>query len=529
MLDSTCTASPGRVRPRRTQPGQPDGGLRARVGGLSGWAVIAAGLGLVALAVQLYALSRHGYLRGITEYDDAVYLGAASRMLHGALPYRNFAFVAPPGVPLLMVPVALVGRVIGLRDALILARLLTALVTAVNVVLLGTLLRHRSRLTVLVACGLMAGYPATILSGRTLLLEPYLVLFCLLGAVSVFRGDRLANPRALLFGGLFLGFAGAMKVWAVIPLLAVVLVCLPTYRRRILPLAGGAAAGFAIPCLPFFLLAPRAFIRDVILVQLERSASRTPLATRLSFLTGAAGTTYALTIVELLALAALLVGVITSVFLATRRGLSPLERFAALTTVLVVLSFLWPDTFYYHYAAFLAPFVALLVGTAVSRVQSVVHAPHARGLVAACVGAVVMFNVNGVAFAARKTALPAPDPADAIDLVIPKGACVVTDAPALLVNANRFDARSTSCPDGVDPLGTTLSLNHGHHPSSELPDSSPAVRAVLSDLSRADYIILSGMASSRWPWTPTVVGYIQTNFVQMVVPGAVVFERRPHE
>lgn len=158
-----------------------------------------------------------------------------------------------------------------------------------------------------------------------------------------------------------------------------------------------------------------------------------------------------------------------------------------------------------------------------------VHVPNARRLVAACAGAVVLLDVNGVAFAARNTALPAPDPAVAIDLAIPQGACVVTDATAFLVNANRLDADSASCPDVVDPLGSTLSLNHGHQPSSDLPDSSLAVRALLSDLERADYLILSGMVPSRWPWTPTISSYIQTHFVQIPVAGAVVFERRAPE
>src|SRR5579884_2322184 len=146
-LDGTPAAPPRRDGRLRDETPERIGGLRAPLGGLTGWTVVAGGLGLVALAVQIYALSRHGYLRGITEYDDAVYLSAASRMVNGALPYRNFAFVAPPGVPLLMVPVAEIGRLVGLRDALALARLVTAAVTAANVYLLGAVLRHRSRLT----------------------------------------------------------------------------------------------------------------------------------------------------------------------------------------------------------------------------------------------------------------------------------------------------------------------------------------------------------------------------------------------
>ena len=39
-------------------------------------------------------------------------------------------------------------------------------------------------------------YPDSMQAARTVLLEPWLVLFCLLGALAVFDGDRLAGGRA---------------------------------------------------------------------------------------------------------------------------------------------------------------------------------------------------------------------------------------------------------------------------------------------------------------------------------------------
>ena len=47
---------------------------------------------------------------GVTQYDDGVYLGAAIRFVSGVLPYRDFVFVQPPGIVVLMSPVALLGR-----------------------------------------------------------------------------------------------------------------------------------------------------------------------------------------------------------------------------------------------------------------------------------------------------------------------------------------------------------------------------------------------------------------------------------
>jgi len=81
------------------------GGLRVSPGA----AMLAATV--VALGIRLFTLSRPGFLTSPTEYDDGVYLGAAIRMTQGVMPYHDFAFVQPPGILLLMSPVALFARV----------------------------------------------------------------------------------------------------------------------------------------------------------------------------------------------------------------------------------------------------------------------------------------------------------------------------------------------------------------------------------------------------------------------------------
>ena len=53
--------------------------------------------------------------------------------------------------------------------------------------------------------------------------------------------------------------------------------------------------------------------------------------------------------------------------LVTRRPQPVLDWFATVTTVLVVLMFLWPPQFHYHFCAFLAPFLALTLALPVSR------------------------------------------------------------------------------------------------------------------------------------------------------------------
>ena len=151
---------------------------------------------LVGLALRLYQLSRPGYLLGITEYDDGTDFGSAVRLVHGALPYRDFIMVQPPGITLLMAPVALATKTLGTVSGMAAGRVLTALASGAAIPLAGLLTRHRGLLAVSVACGILAVYPDSLLAARTVLLEPWLVLFCLLGALAVFDGDRLAAGRA---------------------------------------------------------------------------------------------------------------------------------------------------------------------------------------------------------------------------------------------------------------------------------------------------------------------------------------------
>ena len=68
---------------------------------------------VLALGLRLYWLSRPGFLLSVNEYDDGNYFGSAVRLVHGALPYRDFLIVQPPGITLLMIPAALLSKVTG--------------------------------------------------------------------------------------------------------------------------------------------------------------------------------------------------------------------------------------------------------------------------------------------------------------------------------------------------------------------------------------------------------------------------------
>ena len=206
---------------------------------------------LLGLGLRVFQLTRPGYLTGFTQYDDGVYIGNALRLVNGVIPYRDFAMVQPPGSMLLMVPAALGGKVFGSAWALAAARVLTVGADTANVVLVGLLVRHRGALAAGVASGGYAVFPAALNASQSLFLEPWLNLFCLLGAVLLFDGDHLAGHRGVpgehgsrraFWAGVCFGFGAAVKIWAAVPALVAWVLCLlrGVRARRARARAGGA-------------------------------------------------------------------------------------------------------------------------------------------------------------------------------------------------------------------------------------------------------------------------------------------------
>jgi hypothetical protein len=476
------------------------------------WAIIAA-TSLIALALSVYQLTRPGMLFGLTEYDDGVYFGSAIRLIHGALPYRDFVLVHPPGFELLASPVAWLSRAIGTRDAMAALRLCMPLVAAVNVLLVGALLRHRGRLTTLVGAGLMAMFPAEVGATHTALLEPVLDLFCLLGALLVFRGETLGGRRQLLLGGVAFGFAGTIKGWALIPVLVIAVLCLPQVWRRLAPFVCGVTIGFAVPTLPFVIAAPGAFYHDVVATQLVRIAGsgRIPLTTRFADLTGAPSSFHGwLGVALAIGFAAVVIAALTR----SNGRPTTFQWFAVGSTVGIAALLMLPAQFYGHYAAFIAPFLAIAVASAVG---VLVPAPLLRtGLAIAALGLIAL-TANHVRVIGGEHA---SDKALSIDAVIPAGACALADSPADLITADRFVSPSPGCGDNItDPYGTTISYGR----------SNPATVAVWRHaFENSDYLVLYSLRNGRIPLVPSLRAYLDEHFRLVPTDGLLIYVRDRH-
>jgi hypothetical protein len=362
------------------------------------------------------------------------------------------------------------------------------------------------------------------------------MLFCLAGAVAVFDGDRIAaSTSRLAWGGAAFGFAGAVKAWAIVPVLVIAVLCLPGLRRAAV-FAAGAAAGFVVPVLPFVLAAPRPFYNDVFVAQLARIGASTPvwhrLESMLGFPPGIRPWPHGTVLAACAALVAFVIITQAVAWRITRRPPPPLDWFATLTAALVVAMFLWPPYFAGHYSAFLAPFLALALALPVSRLAgsgaaATAHrAEPARNPWPARAGlaALSLAIVAGAALQAP----PHPRLArpTAADRVVPRGACVATDQAAFLLLANRFSSDVPGCTQMVDGLGTDLALSGGHRPGRGAGRVPAVAAAWRQAFSHAGFVLLSRENTLRIAWTPGLLAYFHGNFRPVLyTPGFTVYAR----
>jgi len=485
-------------------------------------AVIAAAT-LLALGLRAYQLARPGHLLGVGDYDDGADFGSALWLVHGVLPYRDFVLVQPPGITVLMAPAALLSKVASTAWAIAAGRILTALAGAAAVVLGGLLVRHRGVLATLLTCGIIAIYPGSVQAAHTVLLEPWLTAFCLAGALAVFDGDRLASGWRLVWGGAALGFAGAIKVWAIIPVAVILVFCLRRPRQAARFVAG-VAAGFLIPVVPFAALAPRRFYDSVVAAQLARTGSRIPLGFRLQYLTGMTGwlpgTAVFLTVAVVMAL--VVAGTIVAAWRVTPAPPqppsrpAPLEWFALWTAVLVTVAFMVPVDFYYHYAGFLAPFLAMAFALPAARLMDAWEHPPGwvRKSVIPVTGLVILVLPLAVPRAENSPTPTYSSALPAVERVIPPGSCVLTDEAALLISADRFVSANPACPVVIDGTGTSYALASGRN--SFTAGRVPAVASVWRQaFLAARYVLITPYNSYRIAWTPELRAYFRAHFTRV--------------
>jgi alpha-1,2-mannosyltransferase len=469
------------------------------------------GFGLIAAGLAAFRLSRPAGLLYGNSFDTSIYLGSAIRLVHGALPYRDFVLLQPPGVLLAMSPFALLSDLVGSRTALIIVNACTPLLAFADVVLVGRLVRHLGWRAAFVACGLMAVFPffyEALLNG---MIEPLMDLLCLIGALIVFEGPRLRSGRRLVLGGVLFGLAGSVLVAAVVPVLVVAALATRQVRRRLLPFVGGLAAGFLAPALPFLVAAPGPFVSDVILAQLGRAAGgeRTPIIGRLEYMTFGGNPAEAITN-TLLICAFIVLGLVV-----VRRRLTQLEWFALATAVLMVGLQFAIATYWDHFSVMLLPYLAMLLGVSATRLASVRRGwvRHTVLTVAVAALGILLFNQS-----ARIEAQSGRDYGSVVNAIVPSGQCALALPFQLLVMSDRFSSNRPGCPVLVDGYATKVAYRN---------DPAKAAALLRDAVSHCDYLVQKGtVGKSVWgtPATP-VLAYLAQHFHPVSSGGLLIYVR----
>lgn len=344
-----------------------------------------AGIAVLAFAVRIGLLLQGGGLLNIGAYDDGVYYTAAAQLLHGHLPYRDYVFVQPPLIVVVLAPFAVLGHLVGDPAALVALRIAFELVGALNAVLVLLVLRRFGWTAALPGATLYAVFYPAAYDERTALLEPLgstglLVALLVLGRIQ----DRGGTPRLFVAAGVALGVAVDFKIWYLVPLV-VILVFARGGRLRLLL---AAAVAVVVAYLPFFLADPGRSFTQIVLDQLGRGRSAPTVVGRIEAILGVNGTGASAVLPHVRPAVAALVA---TAALAVAVVLVALDRRARVHVVLLltgVLVLLAAPSFFEHYVSLVAPPLALVVGCASGRVLRSI--PSRRWRAAALAGVLVL-------------------------------------------------------------------------------------------------------------------------------------------
>jgi alpha-1,2-mannosyltransferase len=421
----------------------PEGGWPSAIG----WKLIATGVAVLAFVARLVPVLRGGGLFGLGDYDDGVHYSAASGLVHGQLPYRDFLFLQPPGIVLALTPFAALGRLVGDPMGFAAARVAWMGLGAVNALLVVVILRRRGRAPAMVGGICYALFPPAVYGEHSTQLEG-LATICILVAVLLLAATSAPRWQAILAGAL-LGVSSGVKIWGVVALaIAGIWAVAAGGSRRAVAVAAGGVAGAAVVCLPFFLVAPSAMARMVVMDQLDRPEVHASPVLRLNQILGLPG--HPNTPSPLL-IAVLVVWVVVTAYawMITEARLA-----VALLVSLAMLLMLTPSWFL-HYAALVAGPAAVTAGSGAA--QLVERARHLNPRLAGVAVIALSLLVAGYATPTFSARYGTPFPGSRLAVAVQNDSgCVTTDDPTTLVEMNvlrrNFDRR---CPLVVDLGGNS--------------------------------------------------------------------------
>jgi alpha-1,2-mannosyltransferase len=418
-------------------------------------------IALLAFVARLLPTLHGGGLGGIDDYDDGVYFAGSQALIAGRLPYRDFVLLHPPGILLVLSPLAGLARVVSDHQAFEIARVAFMALGSLNAVLTAAVAR-RSRLAgpvaAVVAGLLYAVWPPAIEAESTTMLEPLNTLGLLVALLLLYR--RPPRPHQEFLAGAALGVATAVKVWGVVPLVVVLVWELVLRRPRAAArVALGAGCAVTVVCLPFFLSAPDAMYRMVVLDQLERGEVNGGVLDRLWGILGVSRFPRGARPPGWLLVAA--VAVVCALVVAG----TLIDRAWLLTALLAAVGtvLLQAPAFFDHYAALAAAPLLILAGAG-SAALATLGVQHARvrspilggGRVAVVALAITVAPVTVFACVIAGLQRGNDFPGARLHQAAASSRCVTADAPAALIQMDLLSRNlERHCRVWIDVTGLT--------------------------------------------------------------------------
>lgn len=449
---------------------------------------------------------RGGGLSGSDGYDDSVYYAAATALIHGHLPYRDFVLLHPPGLIVALTPFAALAQLVSDRVGQDIARLAFMALGALNTVLVMRLgNRYGSVAGVLAGLVYALSFPAlytertttleglgntTVLVALTLLVDPLRSA----GGPDPRPRRRWHWPRGLLVGaGVALGAGAGVKIWGVIALAVVaVWVVWVAGRRAAGWLVGSAGATLVGICLPFFLAAPGAMWRNVVLDQLGRPRNPGTVTGRFVRMAGLQPLLrHAPELVILFAMGVVVVLVVLAAAISVRRPGAPVLLALLIAHAGVLLA---SPNIYLHYTTLVAAPAALILGLGAEiccqRLRSGGHPALARVCLAAMLVAVLGYAIPGVVRTEGKRLSPA-----LAEAAVQVPGCITADDPTYLIAMNVLSRNlAHGCPVWIDPTGMAIDSPGGRAGRSPGSVADPTLHNTEWRRSMMNYL-LSGEAT----------------------------------
>jgi alpha-1,2-mannosyltransferase len=482
---------------------------------------------VLAIFVIVHELTLHAALGGVTLEPAGTNFASSVSLSTGQLLYNNypnsFPLTQPPGMSVLLLPFAWVTHGGDASGAMAAARIFTAAVSIINVFLVGLTARRHGIASTFVAGVLFAVFPFAFYATSSYMLEPFLVLFCLLAFQAAFSQGEMVTGGRLILAGALVGFAISIKPWALIPAIVLLVCAAFNWRQALARVGAGILGGIAVPCVLFFLASPSSFLHDVVSAELGSGGSRSgTMSSRIAEILGL-GAPIGVTRPNTLALA---IGAILLILVLVaalgRASTSSIADWAILgTTVGLVVIALLPASLPVAYTYFLAAFGAIVVGNTIGTILSMissisvgtgdVSSTVAGGVtilvVAAMIAVIAVAAPKEATFEHNYFAANGSNPSAAIDSVVPKGSCVISNDPEALVVANRFAELPAGCPVLPDPAGIVKAAG-----SPAAGSRNQTVVAQWEQAFTLAHFFVEAPGSVQVPWSPALQAFFGKNY-----------------